>query len=361
MNPSPRTEPTPTTVLVCAAPDTHPEPQVVLADGCYETGDERVFWRRAPDAEVLRLALGVPVSIRPVQHVPAQRSVADGEQRLLAALNPHRPATPRSEGEPLLQQRLTVALEDGRGEDAERAARLLREQAGLATVHDAISSCLAAAGARWAAGDVGVLTGQRQAAVARTLLERLSSGGTPLGGQLVVLAVPPGDRHTLALTAIAHQVGDAGHPTLVVDDLPLDELAELAADPGTMAVVISAHVPIPVGVARRFLAFLREAAPDVLLVAGGPGMPPTVRVADLVTSAPAELLRVLAGRTDPLTDREREVLLAVADGLTNGEIAVALGVSPATVKTHLDHVFAKTGTEHRAAAVARALRQSWIT
>ncbi|XMN06310.1 response regulator [Streptomyces griseobrunneus] len=53
-----------------------------------------------------------------------------------------------------------------------------------------------------------------------------------------------------------------------------------------------------------------------------------------------------------LSAREREVLVLVARGTTNREIAAELFISEATVKTHLTHIFAKLGAKDRAAAVA---------
>ncbi|WP_345983202.1 response regulator transcription factor [Streptomyces sp. DSS69] len=53
-----------------------------------------------------------------------------------------------------------------------------------------------------------------------------------------------------------------------------------------------------------------------------------------------------------LSAREREVLVLVAKGTPNREIAAELFISEATVKTHLTHIFAKLGTKDRAAAVA---------
>jgi DNA-binding NarL/FixJ family response regulator len=57
---------------------------------------------------------------------------------------------------------------------------------------------------------------------------------------------------------------------------------------------------------------------------------------------------------DGLTPREAEVLALIAEGLTNTEIADRLVVSAATVKTHVNHIFAKTGARDRAAAVVYA-------
>lgn len=57
-----------------------------------------------------------------------------------------------------------------------------------------------------------------------------------------------------------------------------------------------------------------------------------------------------------LSDREVEVLRLAARGLSNREIAEELVVSPATVATHVRHIFEKTGSANRAQAVAFAVR-----
>jgi len=78
------------------------------------------------------------------------------------------------------------------------------------------------------------------------------------------------------------------------------------------------------------------------------------------------LLPALAGRlrlrtqTDdgdgvPLTFREREVLAFLAEGRTNREIAGALSVSVATVKSHLVHIYDKLGAANRNEAIGRAV------
>lgn len=58
-----------------------------------------------------------------------------------------------------------------------------------------------------------------------------------------------------------------------------------------------------------------------------------------------------------LTAREREVLALVASGATNKEIAATLGISPSTVKNHLQNILDKLHLENRVQAAAFALRE----
>lgn len=60
---------------------------------------------------------------------------------------------------------------------------------------------------------------------------------------------------------------------------------------------------------------------------------------------------------DGLTSREIEVLREIAAGLSNAELTVKLGVSAATIKTHINHLLAKTGARDRAQLVAYAFRR----
>src|SRR5690606_26272475 len=61
-----------------------------------------------------------------------------------------------------------------------------------------------------------------------------------------------------------------------------------------------------------------------------------------------------------LSNRELEVLQRVADGASNREVAKALFISEASIKTHLLHIYDKLGVRDRAAAVGEAYRRGLL-
>jgi DNA-binding NarL/FixJ family response regulator len=61
-----------------------------------------------------------------------------------------------------------------------------------------------------------------------------------------------------------------------------------------------------------------------------------------------------------LSNREREILALLADGLVNKQIAARLGISTNTVKTHLELLFDKLGVTTRAEAVATGVRRGLL-
>ena len=76
--------------------------------------------------------------------------------------------------------------------------------------------------------------------------------------------------------------------------------------------------------------------------------------------APAEPTQGNAAVGTVLTNREREVLALLADGLANKQIAARLGISKNTVKTHLELLFDKLDVSSRAEAVATGVRRGLL-
>ncbi len=70
--------------------------------------------------------------------------------------------------------------------------------------------------------------------------------------------------------------------------------------------------------------------------------------------------RVVSDVEVPLTQRESEVLSQLANGLTNKEIAAALGISYETVKEHVQHILRKIGVTDRTQAAVWAVRKGLV-
>jgi DNA-binding NarL/FixJ family response regulator len=66
------------------------------------------------------------------------------------------------------------------------------------------------------------------------------------------------------------------------------------------------------------------------------------------------------GEQDELTSREREVLVLIADGATNKEIAAKLVVSENTARNHVSHILGKLGFSRRSEAAAYAVRKGLV-
>jgi len=97
----------------------------------------------------------------------------------------------------------------------------------------------------------------------------------------------------------------------------------------------------------------------ILCVASGSAtIDPAVQhlVVAALASGPAQTEAPLPTLPDELTPREAEVLVLIAEGLSNVEIAARLQVSPTTVKSHINHMFGKAGIRDRAQAVNYAYR-----
>ena len=91
----------------------------------------------------------------------------------------------------------------------------------------------------------------------------------------------------------------------------------------------------------------------IRLAAGGHSLL-APEVTERVIARSSRGARAADPRLEDLTERERDVLVAMAKGMSNAEIAQALFVSPATVKSHVSHVLAKLDARDRVQAVIAA-------
>jgi DNA-binding NarL/FixJ family response regulator len=166
----------------------------------------------------------------------------------------------------------------------------------------------------------------------------------------------------LQLAGTAASLGEA-HPLLdrsTVDVLLLDlrlgqEFGLAAFDRGqalpAIVVVTSYDYPQYVEAALRLgaVGYVLKTAPiDELLTA-------IRRAADGKMS-----FDLRPGAAAPLSARELEVVQAVAEGLSNDEIAGRLGISPKTVESHLRRLFDRHGLASRTELATRALRDGWL-
>ena len=82
---------------------------------------------------------------------------------------------------------------------------------------------------------------------------------------------------------------------------------------------------------------------------------------DMVVTLPRGSLEQMGdGPMGDLSERETEVLVLVARGLSNDQIAQQLHLAPATVKRHLANIYERVGVRSRSEAVRMALVEQWI-
>ena len=106
---------------------------------------------------------------------------------------------------------------------------------------------------------------------------------------------------------------------------------------------------------------LKDVSADELVQAAKLAMEGKAVIHPTLTRAFIEEAQYVDHRTDtPLSRRESQILQKVAYGATTKEVAHDLGISPHTVKTHLERIFEKLGANDRAQAVAIALRKGLV-
>jgi len=138
-----------------------------------------------------------------------------------------------------------------------------------------------------------------------------------------------------------YQALRAGASGFLVKDAEPEELIR------AVRVVHRGEALLSPSVTRRVIASFAKRAPGVPAATAAAGRAPGNRALP-----PSDLARV--------TEREREVLALVAQGLSNEEIAVRLYLSPLTTKTHVSHIMTKLSARDRAQLVVIAYESGLV-
>jgi DNA-binding NarL/FixJ family response regulator len=152
-----------------------------------------------------------------------------------------------------------------------------------------------------------------------------------------------------ATRRITSDAGTAGVRVLMLTTFDLDEHVYAALAAGASGFLLKDVTPDELFAAVRVVASGESLlAPSV-----------TTRLIREFVARPTTG-RPRAGLLADLTEREREVLLLVAEGLSNAEIAGRLVVSPATAKTHVSRILTKLGLRDRAQLVVLAYESGLV-
>ncbi|WP_336644541.1 response regulator transcription factor [Microbacterium sp. USHLN186] len=159
---------------------------------------------------------------------------------------------------------------------------------------------------------------------------------------------------------------DITAPIAIVTTFDRDEYLFEALDAGAGGFLLKNAGPEQlIGAVRALAAGDAVLAPEVtrrVLTRFAPSAPPTAPVSVSVAEPPSQATRTHTGArgggllTEALTDREGEVLALMADARSNAEIARALFIGEATVKTHVSRVLQKLGARDRVQAIVLAHR-----
>jgi DNA-binding NarL/FixJ family response regulator len=217
----------------------------------------------------------------------------------------------------------------------------------------------------------------------------------------VTIRVLVADDQALLRTAFRALIDAEDDMEVVGEAADGKEAADLAARTSPGVVVMDIRMPVMDGIAAtRLITSTGETAPRVLILttfdldeyvfaamrAGASGFTLKSRPLDellaairvvaageglLAPNVTRRLIAHFASRPGPpagvhpglgqLTEREREVLLLIAHGLSNLELAATLSVSMPTVKTHVSRILAKLGARDRAQLVVIAYESGLVT
>jgi DNA-binding NarL/FixJ family response regulator len=148
---------------------------------------------------------------------------------------------------------------------------------------------------------------------------------------------------------------------LLKDTLPADLLTAIR-------VVAAGDALLAPSVTRRLIGEFARTAPGPDSTAAGAGAAGAGAIAARASAGPEVVGRITSNTrctadqlARVLTDRELEVLAMVARGLSNGEIAEELTISPATAKTHVAHLLTKLDARDRIQLVIIAYQSGLVT
>jgi DNA-binding NarL/FixJ family response regulator len=166
----------------------------------------------------------------------------------------------------------------------------------------------------------------------------------------------PGVDGLEATRRIAADPALAGTKVVILTTFELDEYVFEALRTGASGFLVKDTEPV------ELLRGIRAvAAGDALL---SPSVTRRV-IGEFATSGARGRQAAPPRELEQLTDREREVMVLVAEGLSNDEIAARLVISPATAKTHVSRTMVKLGARDRAQLVVYAyeaglIRPGWL-
>jgi DNA-binding NarL/FixJ family response regulator len=162
---------------------------------------------------------------------------------------------------------------------------------------------------------------------------------------------------TFETDAYVYHALRAGASGFLVKDAEPEELIR------AVRVVHQGEALLSPSVTRRLIASIASRAPGTASSHGPAATAPAAKGSAAAATAPG---RGAANRDLPasnlarLTEREREVLAMVAQGLSNEEIAVRLYLSPLTTKTHVSHIMTKLCARDRAQLVVIAYESGLV-